>query len=61
MNTYLFFREGFFYPVEEKSDDAVLASVPLNPGTLRIETIDGRVLYDASKLQLKDRRHEHVS
>lgn len=50
MKTYLFFREGHFYPVEEESDEKVLTHVPLNPGTLRIETIEGRVIYDASKL-----------
>lgn len=49
MKTYLFFREGFFYPIEEESDEKVLAHVPLNPGTKRIETIEGRVIYDASK------------
>lgn len=50
MKTYLFFREGFFYPVEEENDEKVLNHVELNPGTLRIETIDGRVIFDASKL-----------
>jgi hypothetical protein len=49
MKTYIFFREGFFYPVEEESDEKVLAHVSMNPGTLRVETIDGKVLYDASK------------
>jgi hypothetical protein len=50
MKTYLFFREGHFYPVYEKSDEEVLKHVPLNPGTLRVETFDGRVIYDAKKL-----------
>jgi hypothetical protein len=50
MKTYLFFREGMFYPVEEVSDEKVLKHVPLNPGTLRVETVEGRVIYDASKL-----------
>lgn len=49
MNVYLFFREGFFYPIEEENDEKVLAHVPLNPGTLRIETVDGRVVYEATK------------
>lgn len=49
MNTYLFFREGHFYPVEEESDEKVLAHVPLNPGTLKIETIDGKVIYEEPK------------
>lgn len=50
MNVYIFFREGFFYPVEEESDEKVLEHVPLNPGTLKVETIDGRVIYEAPKL-----------
>ncbi len=51
MKTYLFFREGHFYPVEEESDEKVLKHVPLNPGTTRIETIDGRVIYRAPTIQ----------
>jgi len=45
MKTYLFFREGHFYPIEEESDEKALKHVPLNPGTLKIETVDGRVIY----------------
>lgn len=51
MKTYLFFREGMFYPVEEASDEKVMKHISLNPDTLRVETIEGRVLYDAKKLQ----------
>jgi hypothetical protein len=47
MKTYLFFREGHFYLVEEESDEKVLKHVPLNPGTKRIETTEGRVIYQA--------------
>lgn len=50
MKTYLFFREGHFYPVQEESDEKVLMHVPLNPGTKRVETIDGHVIYEAPKL-----------
>jgi len=50
MKTYIFFRDKHFYPVEEESDEKVLKHVPLNPGTTRIETIDGRVVYEAPKL-----------
>jgi hypothetical protein len=49
--TYLFFRDKHFYPVEEDSDEKVLKHVPLNPGTTRIETIEGRVIYRAPTLQ----------
>lgn len=46
---YIFFRDGFFYPVEEESDEKVLKHVPLNPGTKKIETLDGRVIYEEPK------------
>ena len=49
MKTYVFFRDKYFYPVEEESDEKVLKHVPLNPGTTRIETIDGRVIYEAPR------------
>lgn len=39
MKLYLFFREGHFYPIEEENDEKVLKHVPLNPGTLKIETL----------------------
>jgi hypothetical protein len=47
MKTYVFFRDRHFYMVEEESDERVLKHVPLNPGTQRIETIEGRVIYQA--------------
>ncbi len=50
MKIYIFFRDGHFYPVSEESDEKVLRHVPLNPGTTKIETIDGRVIYEAAKL-----------
>lgn len=50
MQVYIFFREGMFYPIEEENDEKVLKHVELNPGTLKIETIDGRVIYEAPKL-----------
>jgi hypothetical protein len=48
---WLFFRDGHFYPIEEESDEKVLKHVPLNPGTKRIETIEGRVIYTAPTVQ----------
>lgn len=44
---HIFFRDRYFYPVEGiKDDKEVLVHVALNPGTTRVETIDGRVVYD---------------
>jgi hypothetical protein len=47
---YVFFRDRYFYMVEEENDEKVLKHVPLNPGTTRIETVEGRVIYEAPKL-----------
>lgn len=47
--TYLFFRkhEGFdyFYPVQLRNDDDVLPNVECNPGTVKVTTEDGRVVW----------------
>jgi hypothetical protein len=49
METSLFFRDGFFYPVEEENDEKVLKHIELNPGTRKITTAEGRVVYDAAR------------
>lgn len=49
MKTYVFFRERHFYMVEEESDEKVLKHVELNPGTRKIMTPEGRVVYDAAR------------
>lgn len=41
---FLFFREGHFYPVEIPRDQ-VLANVELNPGTLKVEDIEGNIVW----------------
>lgn len=47
---YLFFREGTFYPIEGIKDDAeVLVHVGGNPGTLKVEDITGRVVWDIER------------
>jgi hypothetical protein len=50
MPIYIFYREGFFYPIEEEDDEKVLEHVDLNPGTKKIETLEGRVVYQEPKL-----------
>jgi hypothetical protein len=43
---YIFFRKEGWYPVEGIKDDAeVIRHVELNPGTLRVEDINGRVVW----------------
>jgi len=47
--TYLFHRlhEGkpFFYAVDLPNDDEVLPNVECNPGTVKVTTPDGRVVW----------------
>lgn len=45
MLTYIFFREGTFYPIAEESDELILEHIRLNPGTLKVEALDGRVVW----------------
>lgn len=45
VNLYIFFRKEGWYPVEAKDDADVLRHVPLNPGTLRVENVEGRVIW----------------
>lgn len=45
MMTVLFFREGMFYPIDVPEDDDLAKHAELNPGTLRIEDIRGKVLW----------------
>jgi hypothetical protein len=43
--TVIFFREGFFYPVMGRPDEDWSKHAELNPGTLRIESMDGEILW----------------
>lgn len=54
MRTYIFFRKEGWYPVRLKDDADALANAKLNPGTLKVETVKGRVVwspFDAAKHQ----------
>lgn len=44
LETFLFFRDGFFYPVDIPRDQ-VIANVELNPGTLRVEDLAGNIVW----------------
>lgn len=37
MNTYIFFREDGWYPMEFKDDAEAIANAECNPGTIRVE------------------------
>lgn len=55
METYVFFRIHpetnleMFYPVDLKDDDDAVANAEANPGTLRVETVEGREVWNANK------------
>ena len=41
----IFFRKEGFYPIEVREDEDLSKHAELNPGTLRIEDIDGNILW----------------
>ena len=50
MTTYLFYRlnqagDQFFYPVELAGDGEVLPNVESNPGTVKVTTLNGRIVW----------------
>lgn len=45
MKTYLFFRAGGFYPVQLPNDEEAQRNAEINPGTLRVETPSGFVVW----------------
>ena len=49
MQSYIFFRTEGWYPVECDDDAEVLVHIELNPGTIRVEDIDGRVVWSETK------------
>ena len=52
MRVYTFFRKSegveFFYPLELRDDDDAVANAHCNPGTLRVEAANGRVVWQRS-------------
>lgn len=49
--TVIFFREGMFYPIMVREKEDLAEHARLNPGTLRIEDVDGNVLWPEGSLQ----------
>lgn len=49
MEVYVFFREGGFYPFECRDDEAAREQAEGNPGTMKVETATGRVVWIAPK------------
>jgi len=42
---YLFFRKDGFYQMPMRDDQDAKFNAELNPGTYRVETLDGRVVW----------------
>lgn len=42
---YIFFRETGWYPLELKNDKDARENAECNPGTLRVETIEGKQVW----------------
>lgn len=45
MEVYIFIRKEGFYPVELRDDDDAKRNAEINPGTLRVEDLNGRVVW----------------
>ena len=45
--TYLFIRADGFYPMELENDAAAKTNAEYNPGTLQVETPDGKVIWQS--------------
>ena len=44
---YIFFRKGGWYPLELWNDKDAVANALNNPGTIKVETVKGRVVWKA--------------
>lgn len=49
MKTYIFFRPEGFYPVELRDDTEAKQTAEKNSGTLRVESLNGRLVWAPSK------------
>lgn len=50
MKTYIFFREDGFYLLElPDADHQIIDHVRCNPGTIRVEDLNGKVIYEEPK------------
>lgn len=49
MALYIFFRDGTFYPLELRDDAEARSNADYNPGTVRVEDIKGRVVWERER------------
>lgn len=47
MTVYILFsKTGMFYPIELADDVSAIASARCNRGTVRVDTLDGRIVWN---------------
>lgn len=42
---FIFFRDSGWYPIDRPSIDAAIADAFNNPGTRKVETVDGELIW----------------
>ena len=47
---YIFHRENMFYPLELKDDNDAVENAEYNDGTLRVEDLEGNVIWENKNL-----------
>ena len=52
MKTYIFHREEGFYFIDLKDDADAIANAECNEGTLRVESLSGRIVYPITNHEL---------
>lgn len=55
---YIFFRKGTFYPIELRDDEDARCNAECNPGTLRVEAANGRVVWPVVAQEVRDEREK---
>lgn len=45
MNVYIFFRDKLWYPIELRDDKDAIANALNNPGTTKVETPSGEIVW----------------
>lgn len=52
---YLFVRAESFYPIELRDDEDAKANALCNPGTLRVEDVNGCIVWERTVIQEREK------
>ncbi len=55
MMVYIFFRGDMFYPLELLDDADAIANAKCNPGTTRVERVDGTIVWSEERFDFAAR------